>query len=238
MTSVVIIMICFFYYLNKRIEGTWISHYSTDLDGTNFRYDGETLTRIKNQKFFSYYYGGKGIPIETNYFDLGKNLKLWPLGIENNSSYEVSEINKDSLILIEYGFDKKTKSIMKKIPDSLKNNTDWNKKLLGKAFEIRIRGDDYTDTIYFDNRFLMSKNQIHPYRKWDSQGWELDKINGFDIMFTGNWTTFILKEDEGKIKFYGFNNKKKLSKTELTEININLLKVKRIVDRIKSEEPK
>ncbi|NOZ47277.1 MAG: hypothetical protein GXO79_10930 [Chlorobi bacterium] len=235
LSLVVLIVICFFYYLNKRIEGIWIKHYSTDLSNHEFFYDGNILLDIKNQKFSTYYSGLNGIPEETNYFNFGTNLKLWPLETEYNFSYSIKSINNDSLILTKYNFEKIIEVVYKKIPDTLKNNSDWQKKLLWNAYEFRL--PEYTDTIYFDNRFIMSKNQTTQAREWDSQDWKLTKINGFDIMFTGNWATFILVEKDDKISFYAFDNKKRLSKAELKKIDIDLSKVKKIAERIKQKYP-
>lgn len=224
---------CLIFYVNKRIEGVWIRHYWTDLKDQDFRYDGEVLLSIHNQEFNTY--GFSRTPLKMNYFDFGKTLKTWPSSIENSSSFTINSVNKDSLVIQQYDSDKNYKIIYKKISDSLKNNSDWNRKLIGKAFEFRL--PEYTDTIYFDDRFIMSKNQLSPNRDWDSQGWDLLKVKGYDIMFTGNWTTFVLKENNRTIKFYGFDNKRRLSQAELTEIDIDLSKVKRIVERIKRQYP-
>ena len=177
--------------------------------------------------------GSNGTPYTKSYFSYGNIIKTWSNNTEDNQKMRIERFNKHSIIFEAKEGDN---LVYKKIPDSLKNNSDWNQKLLHKVFELKL--GESTDTIFFDNRFLMSTNSIHPYRKWDSQGWELLKINGFDIMLTGNWTTFILQEKNNEILFFGFGINGQLLKAELNEIEIDLSKVEKIVKRIKKEEPK
>ena len=91
---------------------------------------------------------------------------------------------------------------MKRVPDSLKNDSDWNKKLQGKTFKIHIPINHRTDTIVFDDQLIWTKNG-HRKKEWhNTQGWEVAKIDGFDILFSGNWPTQILKETGNEIKLY------------------------------------
>ena len=226
--------ISFFYYSNKKIEGLWIRHYAIDLTHNNYRFSGQPLLEIKNRKLNYYTLGSNGIPRTATYFSYGKILRVL-YDDEYPQTMTIKQFNKDSIVF--GGSQESFNDVYKKIPDSLKNNSNWKQKLLGKAFEFRSLRYDQTDTIYFDDRYVMSINPRHPYRKWDSQGWELMKINGFDIMLTGNWTTFILKEKNKSICFYGFDNKNQLSGVELNQIEIDLTRVKKQLERLKQQYP-
>ena len=152
-TFIILGGILFFYYLNKRIEGVWISHYRTNVNG-EYYYDGENLTEIKNQKFYYHSLAYNGVIPEKKYYDSGIRL------IYQNTAWEkVSSINKDSLVITSgYDDDKIFKTILKRVPDSLKNNSNWHEKLLGKTFRVHLPMYNWTDTIFFDDQFIWSKN--------------------------------------------------------------------------------
>ena len=217
--------ILFFYFLNKRIEGVWINHYSMDLDGENTYYDGETLTEIKNQKFYYHSSLYNGVTPEKKYFNSGIRL------IFRNTAWEkISSINKDSLVIIRgYDDDRIFKTIMKRVPDSLKNNSSLTEKLQGNFYRIHLPALNRTDTIFFDNQLIWRKNG-HRTKQWhDTQSWDLAKIDGFDILFLGNWPTLILKKDKNQIKLYGFD-KAKFIKSELNKIEMDSSEVKKFIE--------
>jgi hypothetical protein len=230
-TFIILGGVLLFYYLNKRIEGVWISHYSKDLNGEKTYCNGKDLIEIKNQKFFYHSHNYNGVTPQKIYFESGLRI------IYRNRAWEkISSVNKDSLVIISgYDDDKIFNTTMKRVPDSLQNDSDWNKKLLGKTFKFHIQEYNYTDTIFFDDNYVRSKNR-NLVKEWDvTQSWKLAKIDGFDILFGSNWPTFILKEEENVIKFYGFDRKKFFT-TELIEIIMDSSDVKKLIEIKKKEK--
>lgn len=225
----------YLYFLNKRIEGVWIHNYQTDNDNVVFRSNGLGIWNIQNQKVYYHHLSAIENVAGGKYVDYGINFKLEPDGSDNGLCYKINEVNGDSLVLLLTGAVER-EIVLKKIPDTLKNNSDWKKKLSGKAFERKISNSanfsefpkfpKSQDTIYFDSQFIMHKNQAYNYPNWESPSWNLAKIEGFDIMFAHSWPTLILTENTNGIVFYGYDINGKMFKCELNEIQINLLEFK------------
>lgn len=225
----------YLFYLNKRIEGVWVLDYTTDNGNSEFKSHGSGLWNVQNQKVYYHHLSSLEDVNGSKYFDYGVNFKLEPDGSENGLSFKINQVKGDSIVLLLTGAVKR-EIVLKKIADTLKNNSDWKKKLSGKAFECKISNSikfsefakfpKSKDTIYFDSQFIMRKNQAYNIPNWESPSWSLAKIKGFDIMFAHNWPTLILTENTDGIVFYGYDINGKMFKCELNEIQINLLDFK------------
>jgi len=226
-----LVILSFLYYSNKKTEGLWVLHYALDVNDADFKWHhASPLLNIENNKLNTYSYGRDGVPYTVSFFSFGNRMAIF-----HDDYLEVSHIvsfSKDSMILDEQHDN--YRQVYKKFPDSLKNNSDWHKILNNKAFQIRF--PNAIDTIYFDDHYLMAKarSKSRPYT-WSSQGWELVKVRDFDIMQAGLWNTLILQEKDGKLTFNSFDNQNNLSSFELTEINIDLTEVKKEIEKIKKE---
>ncbi len=230
LTTLVLCGISFLYYSNKKIEGTWISNYYVHNSTGNNWYSGTPVLEIKNQTFNSYYFDSKGVPYKQDYFSFGKSLSLKPRPIEDNSKLRIEKYDKDSLIF--GGFS--SNEIFKKVPDSLKNSPNFSLNLQNKAFILKSN-EKKADTIYFTDKYLMSRLKNNPNQNWTSGGWEKLEIDGFDFLLTADWTTFIVKEKSNKIFFYAFENakgKNQLAKLELKEIEIDLTDIEKDIKLI------
>ncbi|MFS4494460.1 hypothetical protein [Maribacter sp. 2308TA10-17] len=221
----------YLFFLNKRIEGVWILNHTTDNNQFEFKSDGQGLWDIENQKIYYYNLSSLENVRGSNYFDFGVKLNLESEENVNNFSFKVNQVKGDSLVLNLTGSVQR-EIVLKKIPDTLKNNSDWKEKLTRKAFEFRIPSEvkfsEFTkipksyDTIYFDSQFIMHKNQIQNIPNWESPSWNLAKIKGLDVMFAHNWPTMILTENTDGIAFYGYDINGKMFRCDLNEIKINI----------------
>ena len=225
----------YLFYLNKRIEGVWVLNHTTDNNQTEFKSDGQGVWDIQNQKIYYYNLSSLQNVRGSNYFDFGMKFNLKSEENVNGFAFKINKVNGDSLVLNITGSVQR-EIVLKKIPDTLKNNSIWKEKLTGKAFEFNIPNyvnfsefaniPKSNDTIYFDSQFIMHRNQIENIPNWESPSWGLAKVEGFDLMFAHNWPTLILTENSDGIAFYGYDINGKMFKCELNEIQINLSQFK------------
>jgi len=220
----------------KRIEGNWIIQYSIIGKGDDKIISPTSrFTTIKNGEIKNYIFGIEdvnNIDDHSKYFAFGEYLKLTRLDKRKTQFvFKIEKLNKDSLVLNQV--DRNRLIVHKKISKDLRNNIDL-KKLIDKSFELKIGNS--IDTIYFDNSYLMFKKPNEPIEKWNSDGWKLIKIDGFDILLTGSSSTFIVKENNGKIYLNQFGLGGEILKLELSEIEIKTKRVKQIVEEIKRFE--
>lgn len=226
---------CYLFFLNKRIEGVWVLNHTTNNNQIEFKSDGQGVWNIENQKIYYYNLSSLESVRSSNYMDFGVNFNLKSEENVNGFSFKINQVNGDSIVLNLTGSVQR-EIVLKKIPDTLKNNSDWKKKLTGKVFEFNIPSyvnfsefaniPKSNDTIYFDSQFIMHRNQIENIPNWESPSWGLAKVEGFDLMFAHNWPTLILTENKDGIAFYGYDINGKMFNCKLNEIQINVLEFK------------
>jgi len=217
----------------KRIEGSWVIQYSIiGKDDSKIISPTSRFSSIKNGEIKNYVFGienKNNIDDYSKYFAFGNFLRLTRQDkSKTRFIFNVDKLNNDSLVLNQQNRDRLI--IHKKIPKNLNNNIDL-KKLIDKSFELKIGSS--TDTIYIDNSYLMFKKPNETFEKWNSDGWKLIKVNGFDILLTGSSSTFIVNENNGKIYLNQFGLGTEIMRFELNEIVIDTKRVKQIVEEIK-----
>jgi len=223
----------FFYYSNKSIEGLYIKNYEIfSTDSNQDIYYDQYVLEIKNQKFDNYFYGSNGIPSSFNYKKNGKNIKLTSIKNDSSSDYNIV-LNKNHKDSIVFKTDRNNGEVVYfKIPDSLKNNTKIS--LAEKTFVLK--SEKFIDTIYFDKDYLLIKD-LNPTDYWDTGGWELLNINGFDIILTGYSFVYVVKDINEKLFFYRFLQGNRIVEIESFEIEgYDLTRVKKIIERLKQLE--
>lgn len=218
-------------YLNKRIEGVWVVNYFSDDYSKSWKSYGASVWNIEGQHISTYSFGGFIEESSGSYFDIGTNF-IWNLGYKSDGiDYKIDGVEEDSLILQMSGLvDREV--VLRKISDTLKNNSDLKKKLLGKFFKCKISGSinlsrlshypQSSDTLYFDVGYIKHKSRIGKNSGWSSIKWEWAKIEGFDIIFAEKWATLILRDDNKKIEFHGFDINGRSFKYELDEIEMDI----------------
>ncbi len=212
-----ILIICgigYFINTNKRIEGIWINHYDKS-PSRDYNFPGGDVLLIENQEFQSFNHNANGGLIEKKYFLAGKSLKLWP---KDSMDFSIPKVNfnKDSLTFTFYG---EQQRIYKKVPDSLKNDKDFNFDFSNKAF--RLESNKRIDTTYFDSELTYDRRNDHPYRKWHTGGWKTVEIDDFDFLLLASATPVIIKEKNDNVLLYVLADKNDLMEVKLVEIKLD-----------------
>ncbi|KQC31038.1 hypothetical protein [Flagellimonas eckloniae] len=212
--TLIICGIGFVIYSNKKIEGVWINHYNTSVS-TDYFSPGRDVLKIKNQTFHSYNHQANGGLIKEKYFLIGKSLRLWP---KDSTDYTLPKVfvNRDSLF---FEFYNEHRRIYKKIPDSLKNNSYFKLDFTNKAF--RLESEKGIDTNYFDSKLTYYRRKDHPHIDWYTGGWETVSIDNYDFLLLADATPVIIKENNGNVLLYVLDEKNKLLKIKLVEIQLD-----------------
>ncbi|KPM30488.1 Hypothetical protein I595_3309 [Croceitalea dokdonensis DOKDO 023] len=125
-------------------------------------------------------------------------------------------INKDSLT---FTFFSEQQRIYKKVPDSLKNDKDFNFDFSNKAF--RMESKKGIDTTYFDPELTYDRRNDHPYRNWYTRGWQTVEIDNFDFLLFASATPVIIKEKNDNVLLYVLADKNDLLEVKLVEIKLD-----------------
>ena len=220
LTTIIILIISYLIYSNKRLDGIYIkksSIYLNQKDSTTSENTQQSLLKIKNQKFNRYYHSFNGIPEVEKYFSFltyinfkpeNKEYSFYPSNIEN--------INNDSLVLSN-NFD--TTEYYLKIPDSLKNDLNEKFEISNKVFKSTT--EKFIDTVFFSKNFMIFKNGKKNYKDWGFLNREVLKIDGFDIMLIDSEPVLIIKKQKEYFKFYKYDLNSKLIEIKLEELNID-----------------
>jgi len=228
----IVILIGFIIYSNLRIKGVWLGVYENRKNSIfstnhevlvfkNFNFDKVcelySCYDIRNELLFAF---GNNIFIDTKeeYSIKWKNINY---------------LDKDSLVFKTHN----VFSVYRKIPDSLKQKKSLKTNFKNKL--LTINNGEFLDTIYFDDKFLLFKNNKNPYEKWTNNYFEIKNIDNFKIMFfNGQINPIIIKEKGNDIFFFQYQrNKTNSLKVEIIKSN-NLInnQIKTKLERIKKLE--
>ncbi|WP_340915805.1 hypothetical protein [Polaribacter butkevichii] len=215
----VITVTIFLIYSNRKINGIWIGTYIS-YDNSKYNSINESLINFNtfNFKYINPYLKKDSI-IKRNYITLGNLIFSKPINEFETIQTKIVNFKNDSLIL---------KSVLetkayRKIPDSLKSNSNQTLELKNKFFKIENQRN--IDTIYFSEKYLFFKGKKKKREKWESTGyWKLIYFENYYVIFSNFSPIVVNKSNE----YLNFN--------QLTKDRNNVLKVIEIEGKINDIE--
>jgi hypothetical protein len=204
---------------NKQLEGTWIGTYSySENDESFMNLPIRIIAAYENDQYFvktfKYDYLSEN-DLEKGTYKYKWNKLIHKSAVEYTNIIE--SINSDSLIF--KGLNGSNNSVLKKLNDSLKNQSP-NIQFKGKRFLSKsAKNKDLTKIVYDTINFINDTLLIISSYKGRNSGikWERFRHNKFDILFLEmDMPAVIRKEYNGKIYLTGFY--KNIYDIELTEL--------------------
>ncbi|RXP48292.1 hypothetical protein EC396_12770, partial [Lutibacter sp. HS1-25] len=142
-------------------------------------------------------------------------------------NYNIKAVNKDSLVLTTNGINKQ-KKVFLRLPDSLKNSSNFKNKLLDKSF--KLVSEYGIDTVHFNENFLLNKIPLGIEKKWGITSLTYDTIDNFQILNTGMSRFFIIKENNNRVFLYLPSFDKTFKQVELIEIQVDKSKIRETIE--------
>ena len=180
---------------NKKLEGNWISTYTSDNINPSIKIPFRLFVSFKNNQYFIKrfkYDSPFGKDSEKGTYQYKWNKLTYNLidSKDSTNSDVIKLINDNSLVF--KGSMNSNHSKFKKLDNSLKSNI--NLKLIGKKF--LIKSSIYSDTINFINDTTVIRSS---FKTTLGMHWERSKQNGFDILFMEMDIPYLLrKKPDGK----------------------------------------
>jgi hypothetical protein len=227
-----IILLSFIIYSNLRVKGVWMGVYEGN-ESSFFNTNNEVLV-FKNFNFDKICELYSCNDIKNKFlFAFGNNIFF-----DEKDEYiikwkNINYLGNDSLVFKTYN----GLSVYRKIPDSLKQKESFKTNFKNKL--LTINNDEFKDTIYINDKYLLFKNNKHPNQKWSDDYYEIKNIEDFKIMYFNNSIQpIIIKEKNNKITFFQYGrNKINSLKVEIIKSNhlINE-EIKKKIKRLKKIE--